>query len=576
MRSANAKKWEIELATLKSNNARLTSALQESTANVDEWKRQLASLKEENMRMKAKYQADLENSKGGGELADELRKEIQSLRIRVEQLESELDSKNSEIKILSSSNKTVEIQSLQKENQELQSTIKLAQSELEIALGAHDSQKQVLLTLNQQLASRIHDLATIHDELTTALQTFGYNGHCKSSTQWYHCLFELDETSFDCLKNLIFENDFDVVVITETWLSPDIQDDTVRIQGYGVVRRDRLYYKAFLSLEVLENNDSDHTLEQLWVMLRIQNNCIGLGGVYRPPHTNVLDSITALENTIYFLYPSVDEIILADFIEAYGMSIMNNEPTRVTEISSTLIDIIAVTNKNMVVSTHTRNADDISDHCLVYCLLQYKVNKPQQLFKTHRDYKYFVYDDFLDDLRLMPWYDIYQTDDINQIVSLFNTYLLSVFNVHAPVKTVRTSEKIRTNIVAQLFNKAFGRVATVEKATKGFEVTGIFPVNRDVFTAEDFAPAENLNPTNSSEAIPRNEQETNPPTLSYHDCEEEENKSDTEVTEDICITCGEFVKNRELWLRCVSCSGWAHRDCTDGDKKKTYVCDFCQ
>lgn len=62
--SANAKKWEIELATLKSNNARLTSALQESTANVDEWKRQLQCYKEENMRMKAKYQADLENSKG--------------------------------------------------------------------------------------------------------------------------------------------------------------------------------------------------------------------------------------------------------------------------------------------------------------------------------------------------------------------------------------------------------------------------------------------------------------------------------------------------------------------------------
>ncbi|XP_074042370.1 homer protein isoform X2 [Leptinotarsa decemlineata] len=169
--SANAKKWEIELATLKSNNARLTSALQESTANVDEWKRQLASLKEENMRMKAKYQADLENSKGGGELADELRKEIQSLRIRVDQMETELDSKNSEIKLLSSSNKSTEIQCLQKENQELQSTIKLAQSELEVALGAHESQKQVLLTLNQQLASRIHELATIHDEMTTALQT---------------------------------------------------------------------------------------------------------------------------------------------------------------------------------------------------------------------------------------------------------------------------------------------------------------------------------------------------------------------------------------------------------------------
>ncbi len=61
--SANAKKWEIELQTLKNNNLRLTSALQESTANVDEWKRQLQSYKDENQRLKSKY-IDLETSKG--------------------------------------------------------------------------------------------------------------------------------------------------------------------------------------------------------------------------------------------------------------------------------------------------------------------------------------------------------------------------------------------------------------------------------------------------------------------------------------------------------------------------------
>ncbi|KAG5871552.1 hypothetical protein JTB14_011319 [Gonioctena quinquepunctata] len=72
----------------------------------------------------------------------------------------------------------------------------------------------------------------------------------------------------DKIRFLFKVYDLDVV-ITETWLSPDIQDDTVRIQGYGVVGQDRLnrgggiaiYYKAFLLLEVLENNDSDHTLE---------------------------------------------------------------------------------------------------------------------------------------------------------------------------------------------------------------------------------------------------------------------------------------------------------------------------
>ncbi|XP_065168216.1 homer protein homolog 2-like isoform X2 [Atheta coriaria] len=169
--SANAKKWEIELATLKNNNARLTSALQESTANVEEWKRQLHTYKEENMRMKAKYQNDLENSKGGGDIADELRKEIQSLRIRVDQLESELDTKSAEMKQLSALNKNADVQALQRENQELLATAKLSQSELDVAMGTHESQRQVLLTLNQQLAGRVQELAAIHHEISTALQT---------------------------------------------------------------------------------------------------------------------------------------------------------------------------------------------------------------------------------------------------------------------------------------------------------------------------------------------------------------------------------------------------------------------
>jgi homer protein len=50
--SANAKKWEIELITLKNNNTRLTNALQESTSNVEEWKRQLQALKDENHKMR--------------------------------------------------------------------------------------------------------------------------------------------------------------------------------------------------------------------------------------------------------------------------------------------------------------------------------------------------------------------------------------------------------------------------------------------------------------------------------------------------------------------------------------------
>jgi len=56
--SSNAKKWEVELQTLKNNNARLTAALQESTANVEEWKKQLAGYKDETSRLKKKVGKD--------------------------------------------------------------------------------------------------------------------------------------------------------------------------------------------------------------------------------------------------------------------------------------------------------------------------------------------------------------------------------------------------------------------------------------------------------------------------------------------------------------------------------------
>ena len=79
--SANAKKWEVELATLKNNNARLTSALQESTANVEEWKRQLHSYKEENTRLKVGL-IELEAGRGKDLCSTSRSKPIMSFKIR--------------------------------------------------------------------------------------------------------------------------------------------------------------------------------------------------------------------------------------------------------------------------------------------------------------------------------------------------------------------------------------------------------------------------------------------------------------------------------------------------------------
>lgn len=52
--TTNVKKWESEMQTLKSNNTRLTKALEESSQHVAQWKTQLQKYKEENDSLRLK------------------------------------------------------------------------------------------------------------------------------------------------------------------------------------------------------------------------------------------------------------------------------------------------------------------------------------------------------------------------------------------------------------------------------------------------------------------------------------------------------------------------------------------
>lgn len=50
-------------------------------------------------------------------------------------------------------------------------------------------------------------------------------------------------------------------------------------------------------------------------------------------------------------------------------------------------------------------------------------------------------------------------------------------------------QKITPYDVAEIFNKAFVKIATIEKAQKGFQVSGICPYNPSIFSQDDFLPA---------------------------------------------------------------------------------------
>jgi len=174
--SANAKKWEVELTTLKTNNGRLTAALQESTANVEEWKLQLQSYKEENGRLRSRV-LELEAGRGGD--TAELSRELHQLRVRADKLEADCKRKDEENRKLAAAagdpatkaQDQETMKALESENSELRGQLSRLQDQLEMALSAQESQHKVLDTLNMQLGDKIAQLQGIHTELHEAIQT---------------------------------------------------------------------------------------------------------------------------------------------------------------------------------------------------------------------------------------------------------------------------------------------------------------------------------------------------------------------------------------------------------------------
>jgi hypothetical protein len=48
------------------------------------------------------------------------------------------------------------------------------------------------------------------------------------------------------------------------------------------------------------------------------------------------------------------------------------------------------------------------------------------------------------------------------------------------------------------------------------------------------------------------------------------------LTYDHCILCGEYGPGNEWWFRCVLCSAWAQKACSDVDSPDGCQCDFCK
>lgn len=274
-----------------------------------------------------------------------------------------------------------------------------------------------------------------------------------------------------CLVNdTILQNGFDIFTIPETWADLTASDASLEIPGYQLFRQDRgqhkaggglcIYAKSCLKITVLEDLSSayDDGFQQLWLKVQCRSfKSFLICNTYRPPQTpttcfeslsNSLTDALLLDLDIFvlgdlncnLLGSSSEATSLTDFTSTFNLHQLIEKPTRITETTKSLIDVIMTTNVN-VVTLSDAVACSISDHRLVYVAMALKTPRLKPSYVTIRSYPKYNAKRFCEDLALVPFHMTYMFDDFDDQVETFNALFTDILNDHAPIKRVKIKSR---------------------------------------------------------------------------------------------------------------------------------------
>ncbi|XP_050516220.1 uncharacterized protein LOC126891086 [Diabrotica virgifera virgifera] len=204
--------------------------------------------------------------------------------------------------------------------------------------------------------------------------------------------------NFDLLKDHLQNKNYDILGVTETWLNGDISDEVSEINNYTFIRQDRLlnaggvgiYIKNGLHFSVILQ-ECKPFIEHIWIKITQNHNVLIMGIIYRPPGSSHREFLDYFEDLLPQFYAQSGKIVfLGDFnidqldvnfsytsqlnniFESFDIKHLVNEPTRVTDRTSTLIDLICSSFDGVF---DVENLDiNISDHFLTCCFDEASLN----------------------------------------------------------------------------------------------------------------------------------------------------------------------------------------------------------
>ncbi len=260
----------------------------------------------------------------------------------------------------------------------------------------------------------------------------------------------------DIYETLVFEGDFDVIAISESWLKDNVRDDVLSLAGYQIPffknRQSRgggvmLYVKEEIGAIHRDDLEKNNT-EILWVELRLKDKKVMFGTGYRPPGATALqvdefiDSLSEQVENVLNENPDA-LIIVGDFNDRcthwddrhekseMGLKFYNyindvnlfqlvNEPTRISENTASLLDLIITDSPGYIDNVDLLPPIGDLDHSIVYGYLNFVVDRPANISRTVWHFNRADFDGLRSEFLQAPWATgLALYDDVNDVLGYY-------------------------------------------------------------------------------------------------------------------------------------------------------------
>jgi hypothetical protein len=264
---------------------------------------------------------------------------------------------------------------------------------------------------------------------------------------------------------------YDIIALTETWLSPADNSNEYLLQGYQTpMHRDRDFgavgyggVMVWVSDNIACKRRQDLELadiEAMWLEIRTINKIFFLCVVYRSESNTDnsfwdklqenIDNVRANYNPKIMLCGDFNAdpnsrhgIYLKDFSDANNFVIHIKEPTRITNTATTILDQFITNFPQLISNVEVLPPMSNCDHCLIAIKCSFKIKQMKPYKRTMWNFKEANFDLYRDKLAECDWNICFESDDVDNVCDSITESILKIAKATIPNKsvTVRPNNK---------------------------------------------------------------------------------------------------------------------------------------